>query len=171
LVDHLGLQTIKAIGLSGGGITLLHLATIRPSLLESMIVISAPLTFPERARAIQRHYSPAAVGDAEMARMRQRHRQGESQIEQLFAMVRALADDREDVNFTPEQLARISAKTLIVFGDRDFLYPVSAAFELHRAIKGSYLWVVPNGAHGPVFGDAAPEFVRVALQFLRGGWQ
>jgi pimeloyl-ACP methyl ester carboxylesterase len=57
-----------------------------------------------------------------------------------------------------------------VFGDRDFLYPVSLAFDLHRAIPKSHLWVVPNGGHAPVFGDAAAPFLATALPFLRGEW-
>jgi pimeloyl-ACP methyl ester carboxylesterase len=58
-----------------------------------------------------------------------------------------------------------------VFGDRDFLYPVSLAFELHRAIPRSHLWIVPNGAHGPVFGDSAPVFAAAAMAFLAGKWR
>jgi pimeloyl-ACP methyl ester carboxylesterase len=75
------------------------------------------------------------------------------------------------VNFTPPYLATISAETLIVFGDRDPLYPVSLAFELHAAIPGSYLWVVPNGGHAPVFGDGAARFAEAATAFLRGAWK
>ena len=72
--------------------------------------------------------------------------------------------------FTPPLLATITARTLIVFGDRDFLYPVSLAFDLHAAIPNSHLWVVPNGGHGPVFGAHAPQFAETALAFLRGEW-
>ena len=85
-----------------------------------------------------------------MVRMRERHTHGEAQVQQLFSMVRGFADSYDDVNFTPPHLATITADTLIVFGDRDPLYPVSLAFDLHRAIPRSYLWVVPNGGHGPV---------------------
>ena len=42
--------------------------------------------------------------------------------------------------------------------------------DLRAAIPRSYLWVVPNGGHGPVFGDAAPRFAETALTFLRGDW-
>ena len=75
------------------------------------------------------------------------------------------------VRSAPPRLATIDAETLIVFGDRDPLYPVALAFDLYRAIPRSYLWVVPNGGHGPVFRDAAPAFARTALDFLRGGWR
>ena len=170
LLGHLGLPRVKAIGLSGGGIVLLHMATAEPASIESMVVISAPPYFPEEARRIQRQYSEAMVGDAEMKRMRERHKRGEQQIRQLITMSREFAENYDDVNFTPPYLSTITANTLIVFGDRDFLYPVSIAFDLHHAIPRSYLWVVPNGAHGPVFGDAAPQFISTALKFLGGEW-
>jgi pimeloyl-ACP methyl ester carboxylesterase len=57
-----------------------------------------------------------------------------------------------------------------VFGDRDFLYPVSVAVELRESIPRSWLWVVPNGGHGPVFGDDAPLFEKTALAFLGGAF-
>ena len=171
LLHHLGLPRVKAIGLSGGGITLLHMATAAPTCIESMVVISAPPYFPAEARAFQRQFSESMLGEAEMERMRTRHTRGEEQIQQLFAMARGFADDYEDVNFSPPYLSTITADTLIVFGDRDPLYPVSMAFDLSRAIPRSYLWVVPNGGHGPVFGEAAPRFADTALSFLRGEWR
>ena len=167
---HLELPRVKAIGLSGGGITALHMATAQPALMESMVLVSAPPYFPAQARAIERQFSEAMVGGAEMERMRQRHRRGEPQIQQLFEVARGFADSYDDVNFTPPYLSTITAETLIVFGDRDPLYPVSLAFELHAAIPRSYLWVVPGGGHGPVFRDAAPRFVETALAFLGGDW-
>jgi pimeloyl-ACP methyl ester carboxylesterase len=171
LLDHLNLSRVKAIGLSGGGIVLLHMATLQPPSIASMVVVSAPPRFPEQARAIQRQFSEATLGPAEMERMRARHTHGEPQLRQLFAMVRAFADDRDDVDFTPEALGTISAETLIVFGDRDPLYPVSLAFELHQGIPRSFLWVVPNGGHGPIFGERAAQFSATAFAFLRGEWR
>ena len=168
LLRHLNIPRVKAIGLSGGGITLLHMATMEPASIESMVIVSAPSYFPAQARALMRQFSESSVGEAEMARMRQRHKYGEPQIQQLFAMVQGLANSYDDVNFTPPYLSTITAETLIVFGDRDPLYPVSIALEMHQAIPRSYLWVVPNGGHGPVFGSAAPQFVGTALDFLKG---
>lgn len=171
LLRHLQIPTVKAIGVSGGGLTLLHLATASPSSIESMVVVSAPPYFPPEARAIMRQFSEAMVGEAEMERMRQRHVRGEPQIQQLIAMGRGFADSYDDVNFTPPYLATITAETLIVFGDRDPLYPVSMAVDMHRAIRRSYLCVVPNGGHGSIFGSAAPQFSTTALAFLRGAWR
>lgn len=171
LLDHLQVDRVKAIGVSGGGLALLHMAVRQPSRVESMVVVSAPPYFPAKARAIQAQFTEEMLPEAERAALRQRHTHGEGQIRVLFENVNACATDYDDVSFTPPQLATIAARTLIVFGDRDFLYPVSLAFDLHAAIPNSYLWVVPNGGHGPVFGANGPPFVETALAFLRGEWK
>lgn len=171
LLRHLGLKRVRAIGLSGGGIVLLHLAVREPALLDSMVLISTPPRFPEQARAIQREYSEAMMPPGELALIRGRHVGGDAQIAKLFEHARALADDTDDVSFTPAMLASIQADTLIVFGDRDPLYPLELAVELRDRIPRSYLWVVPNGAHVPVFGERAPAFVDTALAFLSGAWR
>ncbi len=170
LLRHLALPRVKAIGISGGGIVLLHVATIEPPAISSMIVVSAPPYFPEQAREAMRRFSSTALGETDLARMRAVHKHGEAQIHALMAMSRGFADSYDDVNFTPPYLGTITADTLIVFGDRDFLYPVSLACEMQRAIPRSHLWVVPNGSHGPVFGEHAPAFAATALTFLAGRW-
>ena len=169
LLRHLELDRVKAIGLSGGGITLLHMATAVPSCIESMVIVSAPPYFPTQVRLLQRQTSESMFSEREVELMRKRHRFGDAQIQQLFAQSRAFADNYDDVNFTPPYLGTITAETLIVFGDRDPLYPVSLAFDLRAAIPQSHLWVVPMGGHGPVFGDNARLFSATALRFLRGG--
>jgi pimeloyl-ACP methyl ester carboxylesterase len=171
LLRHLNLSKVKAIGLSGGGITLLHMATLQPARVASMVVVSAPPYFPERAKAIQRQFSEAMLPEAEREAMRKRHVRGDAQLRELFVYVHAFAENDDDVRFTPPMLSTITADTLIVFGDRDFLYPVSIAFELHAAIPRSYLWVVPNGSHGPIFGAHATQFVQTAMAFLNGEWK
>src|SRR2546425_13097569 len=57
LLGHLGLSRVSAIGVSGGGIVLLHMATAEPASIASMIVVSAPPYFPADARAIMRQFS------------------------------------------------------------------------------------------------------------------
>jgi pimeloyl-ACP methyl ester carboxylesterase len=168
LLDHLQIHRVKVIGLSGGGITALHMATTDPSRVSAMVVVSAPARFPEQAQAIQRVYSESMLPEAERARMRERH-QREGQLAMLFAQVNAMAD-AGDPNFSGADLAAITADTLIVFGDRDPLYPVSIGCELRAAIPRSWLWVVPNGGHGPVFGENAAAFVDIAVRFLGGAF-
>jgi pimeloyl-ACP methyl ester carboxylesterase len=170
LLDHLGLASVNAIGLSGGGIVLLHMATLQPARIAAMVVVSAPPYFPAQARDIQARFSEEMLPDSERAALRRRHAHGEDQIRALFEHTRGFASNHQDVSFTPSMLSAVTARTLIVFGDRDFLYPVSLAFELHAAIPRSFLWVVPNGPHGPIFGAHAPAFVATVTAFLKGEW-
>ncbi len=149
LLDQLQIERIKMIGLSGGGITALHMAAMQPERVAALVTVSAPTAFPEQAKAIQRVYSESMLPDAERARLRERHRRA-GQLD------------------TPDILMTISAPTLIVFGDRDPLYPISIAFDLYQAIPNASLWVVPNGGHGPVFGSHAARFVETAVSFLSG---
>jgi len=68
-------------------------------------------------------------------------------------LVQGSADSYDDVSFTPPSLATITARTLIVFGDRDPLYP-APAMDLHAAIPRSSTRIVPGGGHAPVSGAA-----------------
>jgi pimeloyl-ACP methyl ester carboxylesterase len=111
------------------------------------------------------------LSETEREAMRTRHARGDAQLREILGYVRGFAENDADVRFTPAILGTITADTLVVFGDRDFLYPVSIAFELHSAIPRSHLWVVPNGGHGPIFGALAPQFVQTATAFLRGDWR
>jgi len=170
LLDHLGIERFKAIGLSLGAKTLLHMATQQPNRVEAMVLVSATPYFPDQARALMRQLSSDNHSEAEWEQMRQWHKHGDEQIKQLWTLMSALKDSYDDMNFTPPYLSTITARTLIVHGDRDPLYPVSLALEMYQAIPGSYLWVVPNGGHGPIFGDLTARFVETSLAFLRGEW-
>jgi pimeloyl-ACP methyl ester carboxylesterase len=167
LLDHLGIRRCKAIGLSMGGNTLLHMATLEPDRIEAMVLVSATMYFPEQARSIMRQVSVENQPAKEWETMRKRHKLGDEQIIALWEWQRGMKDSHDDMNFTPPLLAKIKASTLIVYGDRDSLYPVEMALEMYRAIAKSALWVVPNGGHGPVFVDAAAQFVQTTLAFFR----
>ncbi|MGA9389325.1 MAG: alpha/beta hydrolase [Candidatus Sulfotelmatobacter sp.] len=167
LLDHLRIERCRAIGLSMGGNVLLHMATMQPARIEAMVLVSATMYFPEQARTIMRQI-PTADNQppAEWQAMRQRHRLGDEQIIALWDWQRGMRDSQDDMNFTPPSLAKITASTLIVYGDRDPLYPIEMGVEMYRAIPRSALWTVPNGGHAPVFLDAADEFVRKTLTFF-----
>ncbi|WP_437678351.1 alpha/beta fold hydrolase [Sorangium sp. So ce131] len=168
LLDTLGVTTFKAVGLSLGAKSLLHLATLQPGRVDAMTLVSATPYFPEQARAIMRSFTDEGRSDAEWEDMRSRHKRGDDQIRALWRQARRFADSHDDMSFTPPLLSTIKARTLIVSGDRDPLYPVELALEMYRAIPRSCLWIVPNGGHGPIFGDWKDHFVRAALAFLRG---
>jgi pimeloyl-ACP methyl ester carboxylesterase len=177
LLDRLEVDRFKAIGMSMGAKTLLHMATQQPSRVEAMVLVSAAHYFPEQARAVMRQVTPEGHTDEEWEFMRRRHKHGDEQIRALWRMSNDFKDSYDDMNFTPPYLSTITARTLIVHGDRDPLYPINIPLEMHTAIPGSYLWVIPNGGHGPIFGErmgsgvTTGHFAETALAFLRGDWQ
>ena len=166
LLDRIGVPRVKAIGLSMGAKTLLHMATQQPARIDAMVLVSATPYFPAQARAAMAQLSVDTFSGTDWAAQRLRHPQGDDQIRMLFEQMRALKDSHDDMAFTPPLLATITARTLIVHGDRDPLYPVELAMEMYRSIPASALWVVPNGGHGPIFGALAAPFAETALKFL-----
>lgn len=170
LLDRLGIGRFQAVGLSGGAETLLHIATQQPARIGAMVLVSATHYFPEQARAIMRHMTVESRTDEDWRVMRQHHTHGDEQIRALWRQGNAFKDSYDDVNFTPPLLSTITARTLIVHGDRDPLYPTTIPLELYTAIPRSYLWIIPNGGHGPIFGSMAERFVETALAFLGGEW-
>lgn len=167
LLDHLGIKTFKGLGVSGGGNVLLHLATRQPERVDAMVLVSATSYFPAQARSIMRAY-PDSLTDQDWETMHRRHPGGDAQIKALLSSTASFAESYDDMNFTPPYLAAIKARTLIVQGDRDPLYPVEISVEMAKAIPRSSLWIVPNGGHGPIGGENWPGFVKTASAFLRG---
>jgi pimeloyl-ACP methyl ester carboxylesterase len=170
LLDHLGIDKFTAVGISGGANILLHLSTQQPSRVQKMVLVSATPYFPSQARAVMARFGDDVLSEPERQAMRKRHHHGEEQVQAIYAQARAFKDSYDDMNFTPPYLGTITAETLIVYGDRDFLYPATIALEMYQAIPRSYLWIIPNGGHGPVFGSLSGQFVATASAFLRGEW-
>ncbi len=166
ILDGLGVDKVRAVGVSLGAKTLLHVATRAPSRVEAMIVVSATPRFPEATRAIFRAAAGAEHSPEEWARMRTLHVHGDEQIERLWRLPLGFAEHPTDMSFTQERLSTIQARTLVVSGDRDPFYPVELAVELYRGIPRSSLWVVPGAMHGPIFLGQRAAFEAEALRFL-----
>ena len=166
LLDELGISAFKGLGISGGGNILLHMATKQPDRLKAMVLVSATPYFPPSARTIMRQYQNA-LSESQLEVLRRNHPGGNEQVNALLASTAAFADSYDDMNFTPPYLSTIKARTLIVQGDRDPLYPVEISIEMYKAIPNASLWVVPNAGHGPVIGSRWPEFLKTAAAFLR----
>lgn len=170
LLDSLGIKNFKAMGISSGGMTLLHMATQQPSRVDAMVLIGATSYFPEPARQIMRQATLESMTPQEWERARKIHLRGDEQIRTLRRQFHGFKDSYDDMNFTAPLLSTITAQTLIVHGDRDIFFPVSIPVEQYCAIPNSFLWIVPNGGHVPIV-EHAQEFTRIALEFLGGAWQ
>jgi pimeloyl-ACP methyl ester carboxylesterase len=167
LLETLGIDRFSAMGMSSGGMALLHMATSQPKRIDSMVLISATSHFPDQARAIMRRASFGTMPQEVQEMYRECAKRGDEQIRQLIAQFNALHDNHDDMNFTPQSLSTIAARTLVVHGDRDNFFPVEIPLGLCRSIPNAALWIVPGGDHVPIYDSAVP-FTSTALRFLDG---
>ena len=166
LLDRLAIRRVRGMGISTGGMTLLHMATRDPARIEAMILIGATIYFPEPARAIMRRSTVESLTPDDFGRMRRIHKHGDEQIRSLRRQFHAFKDSYDDMNFTGPFLSTITARTLIVHGDRDEFFPVSIPVEMYQSIPRAALWIMPNGGHVPIHDPTLP-FLPKALDFFR----
>lgn len=165
LLEKLGIEQFSAMGISSGGMTLLHMATSQPKRIDSMVLISATTHFPDQARAIMRRASFNTMPQEVIEMYRECAKRGEEQIRQLIAQFNALHENYDDMNFTAQNLSTITARTLVVHGDRDNFFPVEIPVSIYRSIPNAALWIIPDGDHVPIYDSTVP-FTTTALQFL-----
>lgn len=173
LLDHLGVNSFKAVGFSAGGLTLMHMATAQPERVEAMVLIGVGPYFTEQAREVFRSYPPDSVGPDLLETWARGQGGDVAKTRQLFKEFYEFKDEYRDPNFTPPLLSTISARTLIIEGDRDMFFPVELPVEMYRAIAHSYLWIVPDGDHSPYPADIDQRsyFFSMLRQFLAGEWK
>lgn len=165
LLDKLGIGTFSAMGISSGGMTLLHMATSQPQRIDSMVLISATSHFPDQARTIMRRASIGTMPQEVQAMYRECAKRGDAQIQQLIAQFNALHQNYDDMNFTPQSLSVVTARTLVVHGDRDRFFPVEIAVSIYHSIPDAALWIIPGGDHVPIYDSTVP-FTSTVLRFL-----
>lgn len=172
LLDALGIDTFKAMGISTGGMTLLHMATSQADRMEAMVLIGATSYFPEQAREIMRMSDPENIPQGRIDELATIHSRGAEQVTELMQQFYDFRNSFDDMNFTPPYLSTITARTLIIHGDRDAFFPVDIPVMEYEAIPDSYLWIVPNGGHVPLlFDEREREFFLLKVkQFLAGEW-
>jgi pimeloyl-ACP methyl ester carboxylesterase len=167
LLEKLGVGHFSAMGMSSGGMILLHMATSQPERIDAMVLISATSYFPDQARVIMRRASFGTMPKQVQEMYRECAKRGDEQIRQLVTQFNALHDNHDDMNFTAQLLSTITARTLVVHGDRDGFFSVEIPVDIYRSIPDAALWIIPEGDHVPIYDSAVP-FTSTALRFLDG---
>lgn len=165
LLEKLGVDHFSAMGMSTGGMILLHMATSQPKRIDSMVLISTTSYFPDQARAIMRRASYNTMPREVQEMYRECAKRGDEQIRQLITQFNALHENYDDMNFTAQSLSTIQARTLVVHGDRDNFFPVEIPLSIYRSIPDAALWIIPGGDHVPIYDSKIP-FASTALRFL-----
>ncbi len=162
-MDAVGLERAHLVGHSMGGYICLRLAASRPAAVRRLALV-APAGVPT-GRSMVGHLAPL-LGAARYAPpsflpvlVRDAVRMGPTT---LWRAARDLL--AEDVR---EDLRRIEAPTLLVWGKRDPLVPPAVGDLLREEIPDSRLLVLERAAHVPMF-DRPEEFDAAVLAFLAG---
>lgn len=165
LLEKLGINHFSAMGMSSGGMTLLHMATSQPGHIDSMVLISTTSYFPDQARTIMRRASFETMPREVKEMYRECAKRGDKQMRQLITQFNALHENYDDMDFTAKSLSTITARTLVIHGDRDHFFPVEIAVSIYRSIPDAALWIIPYGEHVPIYDFMVP-FTSTALRFL-----
>jgi len=154
LLDHLNVTNCCGVGYSAGGIALLHMAIQQPDRIKAMSLWSTTYYLADQARAVMHALTMERITQ-DMPKwlkwLKDNHVNTDDQVEALVSQFHAIADSKDALTLTVEQLAAIKAKTLILLGDRDSYFPVNIAVDMYQAIPNSSLWILPNTGHLNIF--------------------
>jgi pimeloyl-ACP methyl ester carboxylesterase len=168
LLDQLKIDSINIMGISSGGFITLYIATLRPQLAKKIVVIGGQVYYSKTTRDMITAVADPANNPPNENRVKEHGKEKATLIARQFWNFRKLYGDP---SFTPDVLATVKAKALIVHGDDDPIAPVSNAWEMFQHIPQARLWIVPHGGHVP---PAIPankdDFLRRITDFLQGKW-
>jgi len=151
LLDHLGIDRAHVLGHSLGGAVTLELAVSHPTRVRSVVPLSASvrpdgmhedLTDPAKQAASTRMPTQQDFVDFRDAYLRLSPHP-EHFDDFLASLSRSAADLQ---GWSDEQLAGITAPTLIVQGDHDFV-TIEHASLMQHLIPGAHLAVLPDTTH------------------------
>jgi pimeloyl-ACP methyl ester carboxylesterase len=169
LCDGLGVERVRGIGHSAGATILMLMGVQKPERVEAVVLVGGPHRSTPQALEQVRNVSWESRGEEHHELWKRQHPGGEPQIRAILAQFRKQADDTADWHLSPEHLATIQARTLVVLGDRDWAFPVEFAVEMYRAIPDAALWIVPGQGHGAGMGESPETFLQVVTDYLAQG--
>jgi pimeloyl-ACP methyl ester carboxylesterase len=167
--DGLGLTTFHLVGFSMGGMTALGFAIRSPGRVRTLVVAGISTAREPRASVVRHLLDPARIEseDPDWARrLGERHDavQGSGAWRRLLPAI--AADVASQALYSPAELRRIDAPTLVASGDRDPFAPVVQVAELARQVRHGRLLIVPGHGHDIVSGPV-PELDAALAAFYR----
>ena len=151
LLDHLGIDRAHVLGHSMGGAVALELAVSHPDRVRSVVPISAsvrPDGMHEDLMDPSKHATSTRMPtQQDFIDFRVAYQRLSPHPEHFEKFLGTLSASNADlVGWSDEQLAGITAPTLLVMGDHDFVTIEHGAL-MKQLIPGSHLAVLPNTTH------------------------
>lgn len=161
-MQQIGIARATLIGHSMGGHIAAELASDFPERVERLVLVDAavlplPLSYIRHsisllreARQMQLAFMPVLLRDALRAG--------------LLTILQA-ANDLRLADLRPK-LARISAPTLVIWGEHDALLPLDMGKQLSRHLRFDELVIVKGAGHNPMW-DCPRAFNQVVIDFIQ----
>lgn len=186
LVRHLRLERVHVVGASMGGIIAQQLAVRHAELVRSLVLHCSWWRADRYTTALIRSWQAYAAAASRLELARQiwlwvfTPRFFEERSETFVELERQVEENRYPQSAEAfcdqaeacvrhqglEEVASISAPTLITVGDSDILAPPEHSFAIKERIRGSLLHVWPRMGHAP-FWEIPDEFNELNYSFLR----
>jgi valacyclovir hydrolase len=172
-LKEIGIDSANLIGWSDGGITAMCVAgnTHLASVVESMIVFGSNATLPETDREL---YLKMRNTDNWGARARESYEKvyGASEFKDMWAKwVDCFITyiDERDGDVCRTELKNITARSLVIHGEKDFFLTQDMADEIVNGLKGNNVPVqyvsFPEGKHN-LHMKYSQEFARICIDFI-----
>ncbi len=172
LLDQLGIQKVRGIGHSAGGMILLHMAVQRPQRLDAMVLIAGAEKLGPEAKKECRIYSAELLDPVFQRNYIALHPGGQEQVERIIRQLHGLSDNHEVIS--AQALAKCPVRTLLVWGDRDPFWPLNYPISLYHTLPKAELWVIPGQEHNPLWPssggsvEAEKVFPAIVGRFFNG---
>ncbi|CAM5694342.1 putative aminoacrylate hydrolase RutD [Streptomyces afghaniensis 772] len=152
------------VGWSDGGVIALLVAIARPDLVRKVVAIGANFLPSPQSGAAPEMLDQMAPDDLTMFREAYEAVSPDGAAHWPVVVGKLAAMFRTEPTIRTEDLARITAPTLVLVGDDD-LITLEHTIALYRAIPGSQLAVVPGTSHALLM-EKPGEVNRIILDFL-----
>ena len=165
LMDDLALGAAHLVGFSDGGIIALLLAMARPDLVARVVAIGPNVRvdgFTDEASAWLRDATPETWPSECVEAYARLSPDGPEHWPVVFSKAKEMMLREPDL--TDEDLGRISAPTLLIGGDRDMIR-LEHFLEMHRAIAGCQLCILPGASHEITLEEPERAF-EITARFL-----
>jgi len=161
-MDALEIPRATVIGHSLGGLIAVMLAAQEPTRVERLVLVDAAML------AFNPGLGRRALGLVRSLRWTPKRHIPMMAEDALRANPRAVSHATLQLLTTDgrSDLKRITAPTLIIWGEHDTIVPLSVGEQLQAQISGSQLVVIPNSSHTPML-DRPQRFNEEVFRFLR----
>ncbi len=169
LLKHLKIPKAHMVGFSDGAITLLDLSTRYSQFVDGLVLIGAnyynDALCQEGMEKLTVNFIEQSYPEWAAELEKQHGSQGPGYWKKLAGQLYAMWMEGKP-NYTPAELAQINPPTLVMAGQYDPFANRQQTLDIHDAIKGSELCIVPGAAHAVL--SQRPEISGlIILDFLK----